>query len=216
MPCTLPSELLPFLIDSGLFPNIPLRQRRRYWNHLRELSSPMAMGISSNDYLPLFIWGDAAHYCKDESVIVICIGCTLDDRKNSIETHFPLVICREDSCKKRAFFVWNNPELTKSCLDLLYRLYPKTLGFGYKQPSLAAKEKSVGFRTLTAYLEAVARLLEQLWPDIFDHFSLAQQWGSLSVFCFVFGLLFWRLLLVLLLLILCCCCCWWWLMIQWW
>lgn len=96
MPCTLPSELLPFLIGNGLFPEVPLRKRMRYWNHLRGCSSPMAMGIPSNDCLPLFIWGDAAQYCKDESVIIICIGCTLDDRKDSIQTHFPLVICRED------------------------------------------------------------------------------------------------------------------------
>ena len=56
----------------------------------------MAQQIPSNDLLPLFLWADAANYCKDESVLAICIGCTLDDRKNSLETHFPLVICRED------------------------------------------------------------------------------------------------------------------------
>lgn len=96
MPCTLPSDLLPFLIEHGLFPEVPLRQRKRYWNHLRECSSPMAQQIPSNDLLPLFLWADAANYWKDESVLAICIGCTLDDRKNSLETHFPLVICRED------------------------------------------------------------------------------------------------------------------------
>ena len=147
MPCILPHELLPYLLEHELFPFVPERQCKRYWNHLCETSSPVALKIPSKNYIPLFIWGDSANYCKDESVIVICFGCILDDRKNSIESRFPLVICREDSCKQHRI--------------LFYQTFFKIPILLPTSQMQTFKEKSVGFRTLAAYLQPVTWLLDQ-------------------------------------------------------
>ena len=80
-----------------LFPQLKPREVSRYWNHLCDAKSPVALGLPSRDYIPLYIWGDGANYVKDESIICICMGCVLDNRKNSIESRWPLALCREET-----------------------------------------------------------------------------------------------------------------------
>ena len=100
MPVARPDILIPWLVDHGVWPDIPERKIKRYWNHLHHAQSELSdvRGVEHFHH-PLWSWGDAAHYCKDKSVIVICFGSVLDDTKDSIQKCFPLFLCREESGK---------------------------------------------------------------------------------------------------------------------
>ena len=100
MPCILPEVLLPWLIERNLFWNIQENEICRYWQHLRHAGSPVAEVCPTNDAIPIWLWGDSAQYnAKKESVIVLCCGCVLDERKSSVSTCFPFVIVREETCQ---------------------------------------------------------------------------------------------------------------------
>lgn len=96
MPCILPEVLFPWLIERGLFWEIDEGKINRYWQHHQSAGSPI--GNVSETSIPIWLWGDAAQYnAKHESVIVLCCGCVLDDRKSSVSSCFPFAILREDA-----------------------------------------------------------------------------------------------------------------------
>ena len=97
MPYVMPEEIIPWLMDRKLWPSTPERKIKRYWNHLQEVNSEIAAASPDCSHHPVWIWGDAANYNKDQNVIVICFGSVLDDETDSIKKCFPLVICREES-----------------------------------------------------------------------------------------------------------------------
>ena len=97
MPCLLPEVLLPWLIERGIFGDIKDNEVRRYWQHHRSAKTCLAHVCETDDAIPIWLWGDAAQYnAKNESVVVLCCGCILDQRKASVSTCFPFVILRED------------------------------------------------------------------------------------------------------------------------
>jgi hypothetical protein len=98
MPYILPEDLLPWLITRGVFPAIPERKIRRYWLHLQDVQSDLASVSPNSDHHPLWIWGDAANYAKDQNIIVISMGSVLDDETDSVKSCFPLMLCREEAC----------------------------------------------------------------------------------------------------------------------
>lgn len=100
MPYILPEDLLPWLVSRELFPAIPARKIRRYWRHLEFVGSELASVSPNADHHPIWIWGDAAAYSKEQNVIVLCLGSVLDDETNSVKACFPLALCREESCCK--------------------------------------------------------------------------------------------------------------------
>ena len=108
MPYILPEDIIPWLTDRKLWPNIPRRKIIRYWNHLRDVKSEIAEMSVTGEHHPLWIWGDAANYCKDQNVIVICFGSVLDDTKDSIKACFPLVLCREDTWIQKNTFLFSH------------------------------------------------------------------------------------------------------------
>ena len=79
-----------------LWPEIPDRKIKRYWNHLKEVNAEIADVSPDGIHHPLWAWGDAANYSKDQNIIVICFGSVLDDETDSIKKCFPLILCRED------------------------------------------------------------------------------------------------------------------------
>ena len=99
MPYITPEDIIPWLMDCGLWPDTPERKIKRYWNHLRDVGSELADISPQGTHHPLWIWGDAANYSKDQNIIVICFGSVLDDATDSIQKCFPLVFCREDAWK---------------------------------------------------------------------------------------------------------------------
>ncbi|CAL1167644.1 unnamed protein product [Cladocopium goreaui] len=97
MPYISPEDIIPWLMARDLWPATPQRKIKRFWNHLQEVQSDIAGASPQGNHHPLWIWGDAANYNKDQNVIVICFGSVLDDATDSIKKCFPLVICREES-----------------------------------------------------------------------------------------------------------------------
>ena len=96
MPYILPEDLIPWLSDRNIWADVPTRKIKRYWHHLKDVGSDLATASPQCDHHPLWIWGDAAHYNKEQNIIVICFGSVLDDNTDSIKQCFPLVLCRED------------------------------------------------------------------------------------------------------------------------
>ena len=96
MPYVQPSDLLPWLLQFDLWPDIPDRKITRYWNHMKSVGSDIANVSPTGEHHPLWIWGDGANYAKDQSIITICIGSILDDRTDSITKCFPIALCREE------------------------------------------------------------------------------------------------------------------------
>ena len=98
VPCILPEKLFPWLIERGLFWKINNADIRRYWQHHQSVGSEIAGMCPEQDAIPIWLWGDAASYnAKNESVMVLCAGCILDDQKCSLSTSFPFAILREES-----------------------------------------------------------------------------------------------------------------------
>jgi len=97
MPYISPEDIIPWLMARDLWPATPQRKIKRFWNHLQEVQSDIAGASPQGNHHPLWIWGDAANYNKDQNVIVICFGSVLDDATDSIKKCFPLAICREES-----------------------------------------------------------------------------------------------------------------------
>ena len=96
MPYISPDEIIPWLMHRNLWPNIPDRKITRFWNHMKDVKAEISEVSPGGTHHPLWIWGDAANFSKDQNIIVICFGSVLDDETDSIKKCFPLVLCRED------------------------------------------------------------------------------------------------------------------------
>jgi len=96
MPYICPDEIIPWLMYRKLWPEIPDRKIKRYWNHLKEVKAEIADVSPNGIHHPLWVWGDAANYSKDQNIIVICFGSVLDDETDSIKKCFPVILCREE------------------------------------------------------------------------------------------------------------------------
>ena len=84
------------LVD--LLPNVCKSEIKRYWDHLSKVNSPLAKISPEMDHYPIWIWGDEAQYRENgDEIMLICIGAVLDNRKHSIESCYPLSICRSDA-----------------------------------------------------------------------------------------------------------------------
>ena len=148
MPYISPDEIIPWLVHRKLWPNIPDRKITRFWNHMKEVKSEISEISPSGTHHPLWIWGDAANYSKDQNIIVICFGSVLDDETDSIKKCFPLVLCREDP--------WMNwvTIVNELCFTIICK-YGKILCETHKRNWAMphpAQEMSCGFETLRHYL----------------------------------------------------------------
>lgn len=149
MPYILPEDLIPWLSDRNIWADVPTRKIKRYWQHLKDVGSDLATASPQCDHHPLWIWGDAAHYNKEQNIIVICFGSVLDDNTDSIKQRFPLVLCREDLWMQLEWIV----------LLVLYLFYLKTCSIyififaSTYAGTCYTEELSCGYSTLYSYLE---------------------------------------------------------------
>ena len=108
MPYICLDEIIPWLMHRQLWPDIPDRKIKRYWNHIKEVKSDISDVSPDGCHHPLWVWGDAANYSKDQNIIVICFGSVLDDETDSIRKCFPLVLCREEPWMHWAVHLFNS------------------------------------------------------------------------------------------------------------
>lgn len=95
MPVVLPHELFPWMMRSGIWPNLEEKQIQQYWQHLKDVGSPLSALSDDASHIPVYLWGDGAQYTESgESMSVFCCGIVVDDNRSNI---FPLFLCREET-----------------------------------------------------------------------------------------------------------------------
>ena len=86
------------LVCEPCWPTVDEDDIKKYWDHLKEHKSPLASISPDRNHVPLWIWGDEAQYRESgDEILLICMGSICDTRKFSVETCYPLSICRSDS-----------------------------------------------------------------------------------------------------------------------
>ena len=83
-------------MQCGIWPSEASSSTRtqQYWQHLRDVKSPVAGMSQSGDHVPIYLWGDGAQYTESgQSIMVLACGLVMDDERTNI---FPLCLCRED------------------------------------------------------------------------------------------------------------------------
>ena len=97
MPIILPEELLGWLCEKELFPQVPASELKRFWDNARAKQIPWASGVSSDSVHPLYLWADDAQYNeRGGKLIVVVLGHALDENTNSLFSCFPLLVLRHD------------------------------------------------------------------------------------------------------------------------
>ena len=92
----IPDHLFPWMMRSGIWPELETGSLEKYWQHLNDSGSPLA-SMSDGTHIPVYLWGDGAQYTESgESMLVFSCGIVIDDNRSNI---FPLFMCREVSLK---------------------------------------------------------------------------------------------------------------------
>ncbi len=101
-PIVPPHLLIPWLYQSGLYPEIDPSELKQYWKHAKRWGLPGAELVSEeleDKTHSFYVWADDAVYTVDHSkLMVLVLGSIHDTRKNSRETCWPLCSIRVDSC----------------------------------------------------------------------------------------------------------------------
>ena len=99
LPVCLPHELLPWLMQHNVFPEVLDSELKKWWAHASALGLKHAGLSPTQKHHPCYVWGDDCVYNEHgEKLICICMGFILDERKNSLQTCFPLFVLREEAC----------------------------------------------------------------------------------------------------------------------
>ncbi|CAE7881203.1 unnamed protein product [Symbiodinium necroappetens] len=90
LPLALPHEVLPWLVQRGIFPVDDSAEIVRFWTHAR--STGMATGGATDFHIPLWIWGDDAKFTEthQDKLVVVAFGRLLETSKNALKTVWPL------------------------------------------------------------------------------------------------------------------------------
>lgn len=94
---------MPFVLPHNIVCESDWPQRdpadvQRYWQNLSKRKSPVAAISPEKSHVPLWIWGDECEYRENgDELLIICMGYVLDTRKFSIESCYPIVVCRCES-----------------------------------------------------------------------------------------------------------------------
>lgn len=115
LPVVLPHNLV------DLLPPIDESAIKEYWDHLSKYNSPLAKISPDKNHYALWIWGDEAQFRENgDEIMLISMGAVLDNRKHSIESCYPLSICRSEL---KAGFPTTRAilEAVVQSLDSLYR-----------------------------------------------------------------------------------------------
>ena len=111
MPVILPHDLLPLLVSNNGFQEAfgtSPEDIAAYWRHCAKHMSwakdHPAVAHADGATVPVFLYGDDTQMNENgDKMTVLMMGCCLDERTNSMMTHFPLFIYRE------AWFVFLQP-----------------------------------------------------------------------------------------------------------
>ena len=94
MPILLPDQLIPWLVEKGVFPVDQVQEKAtaKYWEHLQEVGVP-THGASS-EHVPLYLWGDDAEFTEHhgDKLVVISMGRALEGRKHALLYCWPLTV----------------------------------------------------------------------------------------------------------------------------
>ena len=94
MPVILPHRLFPWMMQAGFWPKLGENSIRQYWQHLKDVGSPLSSMSDDGCHIPLYLWGDVAQYTESgESMSAFCCGIVVDDNRSNI---FPLFLCKEE------------------------------------------------------------------------------------------------------------------------
>ena len=149
MPVLLPHRLVPWLIRSNLWPEVPPQDRFQYWSHHKRMDSGIT--APSPEHHPLWIWGDDVRYGKriEQKVMVAMLGHVLDTRKDTYACCFPLWVC--------GYETWQVHDSAARVLVIVTDL-KCTDGQGYNTTVMtdAPQELSLGMATIAAYMEPVS------------------------------------------------------------
>ena len=103
MPVVLPHELLQVLVPTKGFREAfgtTMKDVRVYWQHCAKHMSwakeHPCVRDGADMTVPLFLYGDDTQLNENgDKMTVLMMGCCLDERDNSMMTHYPLFIYRE-------------------------------------------------------------------------------------------------------------------------
>ena len=109
-PLVLPHELLCHLEKHNQL-ELCVESRAKYWGHAKKYFSwypnhPATLNTndleddadSSVRHVPLHLYADDTCFSTNEKLGVIMLGCVLDTRRSSMQTHWPLFVVRLESC----------------------------------------------------------------------------------------------------------------------
>jgi hypothetical protein len=164
----LPHDLVAALVKNGLWPlqlgAVTSQDVKEWWGHMVKNTTWFAEhpGSQEQKHEPLFLYGDDACMTKagNEKMTVVTLNHSLDTRKSSRKTSWPLFIFRCVPCTH---------SFSYGPCKLLVRIYL------YVRNSAALQALSLGYDTLQAYMAPVSQL----------HMSTAYTYIYIQVFWYV-------------------------------
>jgi len=100
MPVVLPEDLFCWLAEHGELPSDD--EISEYWNHMAMLQDiPWVSSVISSgaQYVPIYMWGDDSQYNeRNEKILAVVCGSSLESRSNSKDTVYPLFTIRMELC----------------------------------------------------------------------------------------------------------------------
>lgn len=112
------------LVCEPCWPSVTDGDVQQYWNHLSDHGSPLATLSPNKKHVPLWLWGDEAQFRENgDEILLICMGLAIDNRKYSVESCYPLSVCRSESLPCSAniissFFAFQHLTLFFTDLDI--------------------------------------------------------------------------------------------------
>ena len=90
-PILLPEDIIPWLVERGLFPvdDDADQEVRDYWEHMgsRQIPDKGAAGMH-----PLYLWGDDAQCTQQDKLCAVSCGRVLETGKNALHYCWPLFV----------------------------------------------------------------------------------------------------------------------------
>lgn len=151
----LPVVLPHNIVGNRFWPRIPDEDIKHYWSHLRAVGSPLAGVSPQGNHIPLWIWGDGAQWRENgDEIYLICIGCCIDKRKFSVESCYPISLCKSDSwfLVRKTHKLWGTCSQKTPLNNSLNYLFVQHIMFFPK--NLSDQEIFAGFLTLHDILTA--------------------------------------------------------------
>ena len=119
----------------------------RYWTHLASKGLPHTADKPGTGCVPMWLWGDDTRYNEQGAkIVLVAMGAVLDRRKSSKDTTYPLFAYQVDT------HLLNKNAMNAYLCDVWVAQH----FLGWSLESIhQAKEQSLGFETLQAFLGPV-------------------------------------------------------------